>query len=100
MLLLLLMFPFMQAIKLYKRATPESIISSRQLLLQQCITPRVELSGGVWHYPEPQTVGPGLWSQRRLQMFVQQLTRLPLTGRQHVLIQAGRACSMLRISSL
>lgn len=69
-----------QAIKLYKRATPESIISSRQLLLQQCITPRVELSGGVWHYPEPQTVGPGLWSQRRLQMFVQQLTRLPLPG--------------------
>lgn len=69
-----------QAIKLYKRATPESIIASRQLLLQQCITPRVELSAGVWRYPEPQVLGPGLWSQRRLQALMQQLTRLPLPG--------------------
>lgn len=70
----------MQAIKLYKRATPESIISSRQLLLQQCITPCVELRAGVWHYPEPQVLGPGLWSQRRFQALMQQLTRLPLPG--------------------
>lgn len=69
-----------QAIKLYKRATPESIIASRQLLLQQCITPRVELSAGVWHYPEPQALGPGLWSQRRFMALMQQLTRLPLPG--------------------
>jgi hypothetical protein len=69
-----------QAIKLYKRATPESIIASRQLLLQQCITPRVELSAGVWRYPEPQVLGPGLWSQRRFQALMQQLTRLPLPG--------------------
>lgn len=69
-----------QAIKLYKRATPESIIASRQLLLQQCITPRVELSAGVWRYPEPQVLGPGLWNQRRFQALMQQLTRLPLPG--------------------
>jgi hypothetical protein len=75
----------LQAIKLYKRATPEFIISSRQLLLQQCITPRVELSAGVWHYPEPQTLGPGLWSQRRFQALMQQLTRLPLPGTPAVL---------------
>jgi hypothetical protein len=85
----------LQAIKLYKRATPESIISSRQLLLQQCITPRVELSAGVWHYPEPQTLGPGLWSQRRFMALMQQLTRLPLPGRARLVLrhaQLGSAC--------
>ena len=71
----------LQAIKLYKKLTPESIITSRHLRLQQCITPRVELRSGSWHYPEPQTLGPGLWSQRRFQALVQHLTRLPLPGR-------------------
>jgi len=69
-----------QAIELYKRAQPASLVSSQQLLLQQCIAPRVHLRLGVWHYPEAKTTGPSLWSQQRLQGLVQQMIRLPLPG--------------------
>lgn len=70
----------MQAIELFKRAPPQQLIASHSLLLQQCVAPRVRLQGGVWQYPEPRTSGPGLWSQQRLQLLVQQMLRLPLPG--------------------
>jgi hypothetical protein len=70
----------MQAIELFKRAPPQQLIASHSLLLQQCVAPRVKLLGGVWQYPEPRTAGPGLWSQQRLQLLVQQMLRLPLPG--------------------
>jgi hypothetical protein len=70
----------MQAIELFKRAPPQLLIASNSLLLQQCVAPRVKLLGGVWQYPEPRTSGPGLWSQQRLQLLVQQMLRLPLPG--------------------
>jgi hypothetical protein len=69
-----------QAIELFKRAPPQQLIASNSLLLQQCVAPRVRLQGGVWQYPEPRTSGPGLWSQQRLQLLVQQMLRLPLPG--------------------
>uniref|UniRef100_A0A383V4E2 Rab-GAP TBC domain-containing protein n=1 Tax=Tetradesmus obliquus TaxID=3088 RepID=A0A383V4E2_TETOB len=69
-----------QAIELFKRAPPQQLIASHSLLLQQCVAPRVRLQGGVWQYPEPRTSGPGLWSQQRLQLLVQQMLRLPLPG--------------------
>ncbi|KAF6262982.1 rab-GTPase-TBC domain-containing protein [Scenedesmus sp. NREL 46B-D3] len=69
-----------QAIELFKRAPPQQLIASHSLLLQQCVAPRVKLLGGVWQYPEPRSAGPGLWSQQRLQLLVQQMLRLPLPG--------------------
>eukprot|EP00878_Enallax_costatus_P023039 GHUV01024489.1.p1 GENE.GHUV01024489.1~~GHUV01024489.1.p1 ORF type:complete len:314 (+),score=101.63 GHUV01024489.1:978-1919(+) len=64
-----------QAIELFKHAPPQQLIAAHSLVLQQCVTPRVQLRGGVWQYPEPKTMVPGLWSQQRLHAVVQSMMR-------------------------
>eukprot|EP00879_Flechtneria_rotunda_P017932 GHRR01018794.1.p3 GENE.GHRR01018794.1~~GHRR01018794.1.p3 ORF type:complete len:162 (+),score=52.30 GHRR01018794.1:678-1163(+) len=69
-----------QAIELFKQSPPHQLIASRSLLLQQSVAPRVQLRGGVWHYPEPRHSGKGQWTQQRLQSLLQHVVKLPLPG--------------------